>query len=198
MEPVEWTELIKPNPIIVDGGSQGESGFYDEVLESDASILQFNGKPLLGSAGSDKTGEYVQSTASNTYGFDLISLQGSLGTFGYADREGYWQAKYQLECVHGGINAGVSTKFIGARVYGTCVTVSGKVRAYELFGQKIYVGLNLDLISAGVKAGYNPQTKKAEFGASLGVGASISISFEDIEETGYISGRILDAVECVD
>ena len=110
------------------------------------------------------------------------SIQGGMGKIGYYDNKGIFRAKYQLECVHGKVDAGVSKKYMGIRAHGSCVTISEKVRAFEICGIRIYVGGNLDILSVGAKFGCDPKENKLEGGVSLGVGVGWNISWERVEK----------------
>lgn len=76
----------------------------------------------------------------------------------------------------------MSTKYVGASLQGTCVTIEGKTRILQLFGKKIYVGGSLDILSVGAKCGFDVKENKIEIGVSLGVGVGFNISWEDVKE----------------
>lgn len=105
-----------------------------------------------------------------------------MGKIGYYDNKGIFRAKYQLECVHGKVDAGASERYVGIRAQGSCVTISGKVRVLEICGIRIYVGGNLDILSVGARYGYEPEENELVVGGSLGVGVGWSISWERVEK----------------
>lgn len=73
-------------------------------------------------------------------------------------------------------------QYVGIRMQKNCVTISGKVRAFEICGIRIYVGSNLDILSIGAKFGYDPKERELEKGVSLGVGVGWNISWERVEK----------------
>ena len=150
-----------------------KGGYYEETMYGDVKGPSLN-LYMGGSMNDEKKDRNI--------GVHLGSVQGGMGKMGYYDNKGIFRAKYQLECVHGKVDAGVSKKYMGIRAHGSCVTISGKVRAFEICGIRIYVGGNLDILSVGAKFGCDPKENKLEGGVSLGVGVGWNISWERVEK----------------
>ena len=87
-----------------------------------------------------------------------------------------------MKTVHGSANLGVSTDYIGARAHGSLVTISGKARFVEIGGYRIYLGGSFDMIGAGLKYGFDPKVRALEFGASLAIGGSVNITWENMDD----------------
>ena len=150
-----------------------KGGYYEETMYGDVKGPSLN-LYMGGSMNDEKKDRNI--------GVSLGSVQGGMGKIGYYDNKGIFRAKYQLECVHGKVDAGVSKKYMGIRAHGSCVTISEKVRAFEICGIRIYVGGNLDILSVGAKFGCDPKENKLEGGVSLGVGVRWNISWERVEK----------------
>ena len=123
--------------------------------------------------------EWENGNKGQDIGAELVDISGGLAKIGYKDEEGILRGKYSLDCVHGNIYAGASTNYIGLKAQGSCVTIEGKVRVIQIGNKRISIGAGVDILSVGGKLGFDQQDHKFEVGLSLGVGASLSISWED-------------------
>lgn len=149
-----------------------KGGYYEETMYGDVKGPSLN--LYMG-------GKLNEKTNKRDMGVNLGSTQGGIGKIGYYDNKGIIRGKYQLECVHGRADAGVSEQYMGIRAQGSCVTISGKVRVLEVCGIRIYVGGKLNILSLGARYGYDSE-KNEVGGVSLGVGVGLSISWEKIEK----------------
>ncbi|MCP1103070.1 RHS repeat-associated protein [Aequitasia blattaphilus] len=158
-------------PYSIEGNGPG--GYDDDVLyHSDVKGPSLKIKPSTVDIGKEVKKD-------STIGLNIISVDGGIGKVSYKDNKGLLQSILELEVVHGGANIGINTKNVGAKLYGTLVSLRGKVLALEVLDKRIYIGADLDLFSVGIKASLDIKKKEFTMGASEGVGFAINITWEE-------------------
>ena len=181
--PFSCKDLDGKKPVSVNTPVEEECnhGYYSEAFYGNIEGPHINLQLMDYFYGADYINGEIENKGKKDIGVELVDIAGGMGKFGYKDSKGFWQGKYGMECVHGDIKLGASNDYVGAKAQGTCVTIAGEVRILEIFGKKIYIGGSLDIFSLGAKAGWDVEKKKLELGLSLGVGAGVTIRWEDEE-----------------
>ena len=115
-------------------------------------------------------------TKDESFGLNLGGIEGGIGAVGGEYKYGGWR----LECVTGEVQASVSPEFVGIKVGGRLIRMSGNGKIPLPFTtKKLVINGDVDLFGFGFELYYDVEERKFKQGFTPIIGSGLSVSFVD-------------------